>query len=160
MTFKEMVQDLEDPNKYDESFEKYDNILKTTDDFLTFIKRCTQELDESDLQLTALVRTASRVLNRMRPDWDEYDPDLDKRLVAYQKYIFSWDWIVAKVPGQETQEIKEQGLALLKTWVENDQLENIEKTKEFMDFKDLCGDTIEKLRSSGNYPQLDELMDG
>ena len=160
MKFQEMIKDFEDPARFMDSEDPYEEYLTNTEESLNFIGKCIEQIDDTDLQYSALMSLSSIFLNRRRTYSRSYDPNLDPRLVAFQEYMMTWNWLIAKVPGKETEDIKNSGLKLLQNMIQDNSIKNYKNNKEYQQLMEQYSELYKKLKNSGNYPQLNELMDG
>jgi hypothetical protein len=160
MSFQDLIKEYEHPSNEKVLFDLYMGQLTTTEDSLDFINKCLTEMSDLKLKYRALMRVTNILLDKQRSYSPTYDPNLDSRLVAFQRFMDSWNWLIAKVPGDETKSLKIDGIKLLEELLSTKKIIQFEETKAYKDFMAVYRETYKKLRETGDYLQLEELMDG
>jgi hypothetical protein len=79
---------------------------------------------------------------------------------SFQRYLYSWDRLGRKrVPFEEWSDLADEGIKLLKDLINENKLENYKNDPRYRDFMKRFIQRHEDLRLSGEYPDLNELMD-
>jgi hypothetical protein len=79
---------------------------------------------------------------------------------SFQRYLYSWDRLGRKrVPFEEWSDLADEGIKLLKDLINENKLENYKYDPRYRDFMKRFIQRHEDLRLSGEYPDLNELMD-
>jgi hypothetical protein len=79
---------------------------------------------------------------------------------SFQMYLYSWDRLGRKrVPFEEWSDLADEGIKLLKDLINENKLENYKNDPRYRDFMKRFIQRHEDLRLSGEYPDLNELMD-
>jgi hypothetical protein len=87
-----------------------------------------------------------------------FAPSLNQ--IKLKFYIFSWDRLNLKnIPFEKWSDLAEEGIKLLKDLIEENKLENFKNDPRYRDFMKRFIQRHEDLRLSGEYPDLNELMD-
>ena len=160
MSFQGLISEYENLSNRKNVYDLYKSHLTTTDASLDFIIKCVTEVNDLELKYSALMRVTNILLNRQRSYYPTFDPNLDPRLIAIEKYLNSWNWLIAKVPGDETKSLKIDGIKLLEELLTTKKIIQFEETKAYKNYMAVYRETYKSLRDTGDYPQLEELMDG
>lgn len=79
---------------------------------------------------------------------------------SFQKYLYSWQRLDTKrIPFEKWSDLAEEGIELLKTLINENRLEKFKEDFRYRDFMKRFIKRHEDLRLSGEYPDLNELMD-
>ncbi|HPI41611.1 MAG TPA: hypothetical protein PLJ21_12455 [Pseudobdellovibrionaceae bacterium] len=79
---------------------------------------------------------------------------------SFKKYLYSWKRLgTKKVPFEKWSDLAEEGINLLKTLIDEKKLEKFKEDARYRDFMKRFIKRHEDLRLSGEYPDLNELMD-
>ncbi len=79
---------------------------------------------------------------------------------SFQKYLYSWSRLGNKrIPFEKWSDLAEEGTELLKTLINENKLEKFKEDSRYKDFMKRFIKRHEDLRLSGEYPDLNELMD-
>ncbi len=79
---------------------------------------------------------------------------------SFQEYLYSWDRLGRKgIPQDKWADFIEEGIELLKVLIDENKLEEFREDHRYQDFMKRFIQRHEDLRLSGEYPDLNELMD-
>ena len=93
---------------------------------------------------------------------DEYEKTFtpSKFQECFRLYVYSWGRLsFKKVPFEKWSDLADEGIELLKTLINANKLEKFKEDTRYRDFMKRFIKRHEDLRLSGEYPDLNELMD-
>ena len=149
--------------------------VDTRNDFQLFCNYVRNEKVDLDKLILMLLEDSSisnkrHTLNKLawffNVEWhgnhigDEVNFKLSSFAESFKNYLYSWKRLGSKgIPFEKWSDLAEEGITLLKTLINEKTIEKFKEDSRYRDFMKRFIKRHEDLRLSGEYPELNELMD-